>query len=250
MTVTVLYFGPSAGWIGAESESIDLPAGATLAALIDALRRRHSAADLVRAGVRFAVNERFAPPDAVLNDGDEVAVIPPVSGGQDDPAPRREPIWVELAHSAIPVHEVRAWVGGDARFGGIVTFDGVTRAESDAEHGRLLHLEYSAYEGMALRQMRELARRAAVDFQAGRVAIVHRLGEVVLADVSVSIAVAAAHRADAFEACRWLIDALKSDVPIWKRDVFEDGFQRWVEPAAVPDDVNQPAAVPNDVNRT
>ncbi len=234
MTVTVLYFGPAADWVGAASEALELPDGATLGSMPEVLRRRHPSTDFARAGVRFAVNERFEPPRTVLRDGDEVAVIPPVSGGQEDAAEPAEPVWAELSPAPIPLHCVRTWVGGDPRFGGIVTFDGITREETDAEHGRLVRLDYSAYEGMALRQMRDLAHRALAEFSAGRVALMHRLGSVAPADVSVSIAVASAHRAEAFDACRWLIDALKQDVPIWKRDVFEDGFQRWVQPADMP----------------
>ncbi len=137
---------------------------------------------------------------------------------------------VELTHEPIDGERVRAFIGGDRALGGIVTFEGVTRGERDAVHGELVRLEYEAYETMGLRQMEQLADEAFRRWQCGKVALVHRIGPVEPAEVSVMIAVACGHRAEAFEACRWLIDTLKKDVPIWKKDAFADGFVRWVEP--------------------
>ena len=138
-------------------------------------------------------------------------------------------VWVELVRVPIPTSSVREFVSGDPSLGGIVTFEGSTRAESDPEHGRLVRLDYEAYESMARRQLERLARQAVDRFGARKVAIIHRLGSVPAGEASVMIAVACGHRAEAFEACRWLIDTLKEDVPIWKKDVFEDGSVRWVE---------------------
>jgi len=121
---------------------------------------------------------------------------------------------------------------GDPSCGAIASFTGTTRAESDAGHGGIIHLEYQAYEDMATAQMRLLAEQAVDRWSLARIAIVHRTGVVPPGDASVFIVVSCAHRAEAFDACRWLIDALKKDVPIWKKDVFEDGYVRWVEPGA------------------
>ena len=139
-------------------------------------------------------------------------------------------IWIELFDGTLPLGRILEFVGGDAALGGIVTFHGATRGEHDPGHGALVRLDYEAYCTMAENQMRELARSAQRKWGAGRVAMLHRLGAVGVGEISVAIAVACPHRAEAFEACRWLIDTLKRDVPIWKKDVFADGFTRWVDP--------------------
>lgn len=123
------------------------------------------------------------------------------------------------------------FVRGDGALGGITTFFGATRGEQDREHGALLRLDYEAYRDMAVVQMRKLAEHAAREWKAGRVALLHRLGGVGPGEISVAIAVACPHRAESFDACRWLIDTLKRDVPIWKKDVYADGFSCWVDPA-------------------
>ena len=142
-------------------------------------------------------------------------------------------VWVELVRGPIPVAQVRDFVSGDPSLGGTVTFEGSTRAESDPQHGPLVRLDYEAYESMARRQLERVAREAVDRFDAGKIAVVHRLGSVPVGEASVTIAVACGHRAEAFEACRWLIDRLKKDVPIWKKDEFEDGFVKWVETGIV-----------------
>lgn len=138
--------------------------------------------------------------------------------------------WVELFDGPLPLGRVIESVSGQAALGGIVTFYGATRGENDSEHGELLRLEYEAYRAMAVSQMCALSRTAQQKWGAGRVVMLHRLGAVGVGEISVAIAVACPHRAEAFEACRWLIDSLKRDVPIWKKDVFADGFIRWVDP--------------------
>ncbi len=130
----------------------------------------------------------------------------------------------------MPLDRVTAFVSGDAAAGGIVTFYGATRIEHDPEHGALVRLDYEAYPEMALTQMHELSRKARQTWSVGRLVLLHRLGRVPVGEDSVAIAVACPHRAEAFTACRWLIDSLKQDVPIWKKDVFADGFTRWVDP--------------------
>ena len=133
---------------------------------------------------------------------------------------------------SLPVDRVLAFVSGDPALGGIVTFFGATRGESDALHGPLLRLEYEAYRGMALNRLQELAQAARQRWDAERIAMLHRLGPVGVGECSVAIAVACPHRGEAFEACRWLIDELKREVPIWKKDVFAEGFTRWVDPGS------------------
>jgi len=222
--VTVFFLGPARDFAGAESDTLDLRPGATLADLTAVLSDRYPRLASALPTIRLAVNEEFAADDYELRPGDEVALIPPVSGGGGDP------IWVELFDGLLPADRVRAFVTGDRLLGGIVTFEGVTRSEDDVSHGRLIRLDYEAYAPMAVRQMRTLAETACSRWSAGRIALVHRLGQVPPGEASVMIAVGCPHRVEAFDACRWLIDALKKDVPIWKKDVFEDGFVRWVEP--------------------
>jgi molybdopterin synthase catalytic subunit len=132
----------------------------------------------------------------------------------------------------LPLGRVVEFVGGDTSLGGIATFYGATRGEHDPVHGALVRLEYEAYSAMAKSQMQELAIHAQQNWKAGRIVMLHRLGPVGVGEISVAIAVACPHRAEAFEACRWLIDALKRNVPIWKKDVFTDGFTRWVDPSS------------------
>lgn len=135
---------------------------------------------------------------------------------------------VELTRSPIDVAGLIARMQ-DSACGGVVTFEGRVRAEGTADNP-LVALEYSAYEEMALRQMQRLREEARRRFAVRRVAIVHRLGRMEVGEVSVVIVVAAPHRADAFEACRWTIDELKRDVPIWKKEIWAGGGTTWVDP--------------------
>jgi molybdopterin synthase catalytic subunit len=116
---------------------------------------------------------------------------------------------------------------GDAAAGGIDIFIGTTRAERNADGRELVALDYEAYPEMALSQMRELARRARERWPVVRLALLHRVGRVALGQPSVVVAVACPHRGEAFEACRWLIDTLKAEVPIWKKEVWAGGSGTW-----------------------
>ena len=137
---------------------------------------------------------------------------------------------IGLAEGEINASSARRYVARASNPGGVVTFEGVTRFERDEEHGDLTRLIYEAYRPMAERQLALLAEEARRRWPIQRLVILHRLGEVRVGETSVLIIVACAHRAEAFEACRWLIDSIKKDVPIWKKDVYADGFVRWVDP--------------------
>jgi molybdopterin synthase catalytic subunit/molybdopterin converting factor small subunit len=165
------------------------------------------------AGLLYAVNKEYATPDRALADGDEVALIPPVSGGafllSDEP----------LSLDRV-VDEVR-----DEQAGAIATFTGTTRIQS---RGRTVtHLDYDAYEGMAERVMAEIAEGLQARYELTAIAIHHRIGRVGIGETSVVIAVSAPHRQDALAACKDAIDELKERVPLWKKEVYEGG-EEWI----------------------
>jgi MoaE-MoaD fusion protein len=165
------------------------------------------------AGLLYAVNRQYAERDRALVDGDEVALIPPVSGG----AFRLSEAPLDLAAAVAEV--------ADERAGAITTFVGTTRVRS---RGRtVLHLEYEAYAGMAERVMEDLAASLEARYDLCRIAIHHRVGRVGIGEQSVVIAVSAPHRQDALAACRDAIDTLKETVPLWKKEVYEGG-EEWI----------------------
>ena len=197
----------------------ELTAGESVADLLAKLGHEGTLPKAVLRSVAIAVNHQYASLDQILNDGDEIAILPPVSGGNASDkvvslpyvALVREPIDPAAIDRAIKA-------GGD---GAICIFDGIVR---DNTRGRpTLHLDYEAYEEMALKQMHLLRLEAIEHFGVREVAIVHRLGRLNVGETSIFIAVASAHRAAAFEACRWVIDTLKKTVPIWKKEQFTDG---------------------------
>lgn len=137
--------------------------------------------------------------------------------------------WIELHEEPIDAGRVVEFVSAPAA-GGIDVFLGCTRAETHADGRKLVALDYEAYGPMALKQMQLLAAGARERWPVVRLAILHRVGRVELAKPSVIIAVATPHRAASFDACRWIVDTLKADVPIWKREVWNDGSGSWVDP--------------------
>jgi molybdopterin synthase catalytic subunit len=164
-------------------------------------------------GLLYAVNKEYAEPGRVLADGDEVALIPPVSGGSFRLS--EEPLDVSAAIAEVQSPEA----------GAIATFVGTTRVHS---RGRdVVHLDYEAYEGMAEKTMAELAAALKAKYELIEIAIHHRVGRVGIGDTSVVIAVSAPHRQDALAACAEAIDTLKVSVPLWKKEVYEGG-EEWI----------------------
>jgi len=224
MHVRVVSFGVLKDWLGASAREIELPEGATVADLLHRIGTESSAAARLR-GIAVGVNAEYAPPSHVLRDGDEAALLPPVSGGiapAGDPleAAFRQPVHIALTRDTIRAEPLVA-AAKHGEDGAVVVFDGIVRNHSRGR--RTLYLEYEAYEEMAQRQMRELAEQAIARFGVRHVSLVHRLGRLEIGESSVLIVVASAHRAQAFEANRWLIDTLKQTVPIWKKEIFVDG---------------------------
>ena len=164
-------------------------------------------------GLLYAVNKEYAQRDRELAEGDEVALIPPVSGGSFRLT--TEPLSLDAV-----VDEVRS-----DRAGAIATFVGTTRVKS---RGRVVeHLEYEAYEGMAENVIAEIAAKLKERYDICDIAVHHRTGRVEIGDASVVIAVSAPHRQDALAACKDAIDTLKEDVPLWKKEVYEGG-EEWI----------------------
>jgi molybdopterin synthase catalytic subunit len=235
MRVRVLFFGILKDLTEASSAELELPPGATAADLWSALNLRTPALARFERSVALAVNQHYSEPGTLLADGDEVALLPPVSGGGSvsKPKPSKSAhcrLQSEPIDSESLLHRLKH--GED---GALVIFDGVAR--NNTRGRRTLYLEYEAYESMALEKLESLAREAMEQFQIRDCAIVHRLGRVEIGESSVLIVVASAHRAAAFDACRWIIDTLKKTVPIWKKEYFVDGAV-WADgdpfPAAVP----------------
>jgi molybdopterin synthase catalytic subunit len=215
MQVRVLFFGVLKDLLSSSGEAVTLPEGATVAQLMEQLR--DGVGHPVWSALAVAVNREYAAASAVLHEGDEVALLPPVSGGADVAAVA--PI-VALTREHIDRGALVAALQqpGD---GAVVVFDGIVR---DNTRGRkTLYLDYEAYEEMALEQMQKLAREAGERFAVDRVGVVHRLGRLEIGESSIVIVVTSAHRAAAFDACRWLIDTLKRTVPVWKKEHFADG---------------------------
>lgn len=164
-------------------------------------------------GLLYAVNKEYAERDRPLAEGDEVALIPPVSGGA-----------FRLVDGPLDLDAVVAEVA-DERAGAIATFQGTVRRQSRGR--QVIALEYEAYAGMAEKVMAEIAEGVKERYELCEVAIAHRVGRCEVGDVSVAIAVSASHRLDALSACRDVIDELKERVPLWKKELYEGG-EEWI----------------------
>lgn len=217
MRVNVLYFAVFRERLRRDAEPVDLPDGATVAALVAALEGRHDAVRALRGRYRVAVNMAMVDDTARLADGDEVALIPPVAGGAGAPHVRvlAEPLSLDRVVDAVRSPDA----------GGLVTFTGMVRRHSRGQ--AIERLEYEAYGPMAELVMRALCDEIAAEVPGARLAVEHRVGVLAIGDVAVVIAASAPHRAEAFAACRAMIDRLKDRVPIWKKEVGEDGAE-WV----------------------
>jgi molybdopterin synthase catalytic subunit len=210
MQVRVLCFGVLKDWLGAPAAPVELPEGATVAALLEQLAAREPAR--VLRGIAVSVNAEYATGAQVLREGDEVGLLPPVSGGSPSEAEKIDNETVALTREPIDAEPLVA-AAKRGEDGAVVVFDGIVR--NNTRGRETLYLDYEAYEEMAEKQMRELAEEARKRFGVRQVTMVHRLGRLIV--------VASAHRAQAFDACRWLIDTLKKTVPIWKKETFADG---------------------------
>jgi molybdopterin synthase catalytic subunit len=210
--VTVRLFAALRERAGAGKRELELPPGATAGDVFAALD-----IGAEPPGLSYAVNREYAERSVPLHEGDEVALITPVSGGADEPL-------VLLGPEAIDLDRLIAHVSGpDA--GAIATFTGTVRER--ARERQVLDLEYEAYPGMAEQEIARIARAVLADHECLRAAIWHRTGVVEVGEASVGIAISSAHRAAAFAACKQAIDTLKVTVPIWKKERYADG-EVWI----------------------
>ena len=218
MRVRVRLFASYRETAGMGRMELDLPPGAAVRDAIAEVERRHPRLASGRQ-IIIARNHEYVRPEEQLADGDELALIPPVSGGATGADP------IRIAATALSVDDVIAAVRTPG-FGGVVVFLGTVRDRSRGK--RVTHLEYEAYAEMAVAKMTEIARRLEERHAPCRVAMHHRTGRLAIGDLAVVVAAAAPHRDAAFAAARAAIDELKTIVPIWKKEFAEDGAV-WIE---------------------
>ena len=215
MKIAVRYFAHLRERLRRESDSIELADGSTVGDLLLLLGEREPLVAASRRSLQVAVNMEFMPVKTQLKDGDEVALIPPVAGGS---------ALVRLSRQPLQYDEVIAAVSGPGQ-GGIVLFAGLVRDHNDGK--QVVRLDYEAYDEMAVRKMAEIAARIEAEQPGVRVAMVHRVGSLQIGDLAVILAASAPHRGEAFAACRAAIEALKVEVPIWKKEFSPDG-EEWL----------------------
>jgi molybdopterin synthase catalytic subunit len=245
VNVRVLFFGQLKDVAGCASDSVELAEGATIADLLAQYEKKVPRLKDFLPSTAISLNQEYASPGARLKDSDEVALLPPVSGGAPQPrSPGTLEPMVRMVREKIEPHQIVPPLERPED-GAIVMFDGIVRHHSRGR--RTLHLEYEAYEEMALKQMRALAAEALERFAIRNLAMVHRLGRLEIGESSVFIAVFSEHRAAAFDACRFLIDTLKRTVPIWKKEHFEDGAV-WADGEPFPAEI--PTGAPTSARRT
>ena len=219
MQVTIRLFATHRDIVGAPELELDVPEGTTLGGLWESLCERYPELRPATRSVLLAVNQEYAEPSQELKEGDEAAFIPPVSGGENT----QLFAVVEQALDA-PALQAVVQTPGD---GAVVLFTGVVRDNFGGRATAFLH--YDAYREMAVPVLRQIAEQAQARWPIGRVGVHHRIGRLEIGDVAVVVAVAAPHRAAAFEAAAWIMDRIKEVAPIWKREHWADGENEWRE---------------------
>ena len=240
VNVKVLFFGAARDVVQLSAAEVTLPSSLKASDAFERILETYPGLRRFGRSLLFAVNQEYAPENQLIREGDELAVFPPVSGGSEeerstagasqalmnDRGDSKYPQdFFELTTEALDVGEIARRVV-PRECGATVTLDGYAREWTRGR--KTLYLEYEAYQAMAPGEMRRIAETAHERFEITHVGIVHRIGHVNIGETSVVISVSAPHRHAAFEACEWLIRELKCSVPIWKKEVFEDG-SAWVE---------------------
>ena len=244
MRIHVLFFGMLRDLTGCSEESLDLPDGARLETVFDHYASQFPRLREMASSIVLARNQEFAGPEAVLGDGDEVALMPPVSGGSGpntkaapngaSAALENSSPWLAssedergfyaLTNDPIDVEGLKRRVLTPAD-GAVIAFEGVVRNHSNGRRTRFL--DYDCYVPLALRKMQEIGRDILDKHPIGRIAMVHRLGRLEISEASVAIVLSSAHRRPAYEASLEAINRLKRLVPVWKKEYFQDG-EVWV----------------------
>ena len=221
----VLFFGVLKDIVGRSEETAEVPSGATLANLFEAYSSRYETLRGKRPSILFARNREFATPDTILAENDEVAFLPPVSGGSGARIADREGHVFAITRERI---DSQSLAGSLQRpeDGAVVIFEGVVRNNTKGRPTN--YLEYDCYETMAIEHIARIGREIAAKFDIGNIGIVHRLGRLEIGEASVTVVATAPHRRPAFEAALEGINRLKKEVPIWKKEFFSDGAM-WVD---------------------
>ena len=227
MRAHVLFFGMLRDITGVSGEVAEFAEGADLRAVFAMYAARYPRFAELAPSIVMARNHEFADPATRLADGDEVAFLPPVSGGTgaDAPAIAEAGNYIAITRHAIDTRAVIARILTGSE-GAVVTFEGTVR--NNTKGRATLCLDYEGYESMALKVMQQLGRELAATYQIEHVALVHRLGRMLIGETSVAVIVTSAHRRAAFDAALEGINRLKKLVPIWKKEHFVDG-EVWVE---------------------
>lgn len=218
MKIQLLFFGIARDLAGVSAGEADLDDGKKVEDAFNRALERFPRLREISGSLIVAVNQRVALPEAMLRDGDELAFLPPVSGGSGEPLCflTREPIATPALAESLK----------NPADGAVAVFEGIVRNHSG--HRQTLYLEYEAYEPMALEEMETIREEAKRKFPVRELAIVHRTGRIEIGETSVVVIAASAHRAAAFDACRYAIDELKRRVAIWKKEYYAGGAE-WVE---------------------
>lgn len=219
ITIHILFFGAAREVVDKNPLLLSLPLNEppNVASAFQQLVQKFSGLERFGRSLLFAVNQEYATPETELRDNDELAIFPPVSGGNHD--------FFELTTEPIDVGSVARRVVLP-ECGATVTLDGFAREWTKGK--RTKYLIYEAYDGMAISEMQRLGAEAHKRFEIAHIGIVHRTGRLEIGETSVVISVSAPHRKAAFEACEWAIRELKRTVPIWKKEVYADG-EHWVQ---------------------
>ena len=219
MKVNVRLFAGLNELLGQRHVSLELAEGATVAQLRDQLGQEYPAVTPYLTALVCAIDEEYVASDYALHDGDEVALIPPVSGGGGDEG------WFQVTSEPLDGERLMEAVRRDES-GAVVLFSGVARDHSEGRSVRAL--EYDAYPSMAEKKLREVADEVRARWPITGIGVLHRTGRLAIGETSLLVAVSAAHRREAFEACHYAVDRIKEIVPIWKKEIWEDGDGAWV----------------------
>ena len=218
MQIRIVYFALLRERLGRGEEPLEIAEHATVQDALGALTAKHEAIASLKKSLLIAVNQVLVPSDFPRHEGDELALLPPVSGGSAAPPAAH----CRLSRDPLSLQEVMDAVQSSTQ-GAVVLFCGVVRDHNQGKE--VVRLDYEAYDTMAVRAMSSIAEAIGSETPGVRIAMVHRVGSLRIGELAVLVAASAAHRAEAFAACRKAIERLKAEVPIWKKEFSPDGSE-------------------------